>query len=398
MKPLCLTPSSSKPKLISKSGEMPALTGLRGFAALWVLIYHAWSMAHPELITFNLAGIYFDITAFFSFGWAGVQIFFVLSGFLLSLPFVRWQSGMRKRPIIKFFFLRRITRVFPAYYVQFFLILGMRWLVQGHLPFDSSLIPHYLLMLFVPPPLGIGTSTLNGVWWTLPIEFSFYLILPLLSIFLVWKRYWILLIGALLMMVTWRWCVLDVFHATPVSLWSAQLPGSMDSFALGMVGAVFHINFYEKNPTNCHRYKVFLKWLLPLALITYILMFKWISLEYLNYWKPSLVFFSWTPICSLAVMIIILNGAVRLWIIDIVFGNRVIQLTGTISYGVYLWHMPVQRWLLKESWIGTMDGYRFPWLLFISTLITFLLASLSWVLIEKKAIALSRSYLQQKQS
>lgn len=149
------------------------------------MLYHAWAFAGPKLMTINVVGITFDMTPAFSTGWAGVHIFFVLSGFLLSLPFVRWRYGMRDKLNIRGFLARRIARVFPAYYIQLLLILIIGWFVQDRFLINIADIPQYLLMLFVPPPLGIGTTDLNGVWWTLPIELSFYFALPLLSVFLV---------------------------------------------------------------------------------------------------------------------------------------------------------------------------------------------------------------------
>jgi len=387
-------PAKSEGPVIT--GEIPALTGLRGFAAAWVLMYHAWVFAEPKLITFELVGINFDITPLFSGGWAGVQIFFVLSGFLLSLPFVRWQEGMRDRPAIKMFLIRRIARVFPAYYLQLFLMLVMGWLIQRSLPISLSDIPQYLLMLFVPPPVGIGSPVLNGVWWTLPIELSFYFALPVLSVLLAWQRRWLLLGGALLVMIFWRWLVVDVIHGEPTYLWATQLPGAIDSFALGMFGAMLHTKLYEQETVDIDQYKRLLKWLLPIALIGYVLMFKWMHLDYLSYWKSSPLFYLWTPLCSLAVLVVILAGAARVAIIDMVFGNRAIQLVGVISYGVYLWHYPVQKWLLNNSWIGTMEGYKFPWLFLISVVLTFSLATLSWLLVEKKAIASCHSYFKNK--
>ena len=60
------------------------------------------------------AGVPLDFTPLVSMGLAGVTIFFVLSGFLLAIPFAEWQSGLRQRPALDRYFLRRVMRVFPA--------------------------------------------------------------------------------------------------------------------------------------------------------------------------------------------------------------------------------------------------------------------------------------------
>ncbi len=378
------------------AGEMPALTGLRGFAAVWVMIYHAWVFSGPRIITFDFLGTTFSVTSFISTGWSGVQIFFVLSGFLLSLPFVRWKMGLRDRPEIKMYLLRRVARVFPAYYLQLVLLLGIGWFFQNKLLIPFTEIPQYLLMLFVPTPLGVGSSPLNGVWWTLPIELSFYLVLPFITVFLAWKRRWLLLGLALAVMVGWRWLVVDVLHAVPTTLWATQLPGAFDSFAIGMFGAILHTRFYEQGSMDKDRYRLVLKWLLPIAVIGFAVTIKWMTREYTTYWKSSPLFYLWTPVYSLTVLTIILAGAARLVSVDAILGNRAIRFVGLISYGVYLWHYPVQKLLLKKSWIGTFEGYQFPWLLLIGAVLTFVAATLSWLLVEKRAIASCHTYLKNK--
>ncbi len=364
---------------------MPALTGLRGFAALWVLLYHAWVFSEPRRIAFELAGMDFDLTPFFSLGWAGVQIFFVLSGFLLSLPFARWRAGMGPQPGIGAYFLRRAMRVYPAFYLQLAVLLGLGWWVQRQLLIAVEDIPRYLAMLFVPPPFGVGSSPLNGVWWTLPIELSFYLALPVLSILLAWNGRWLLLALSLLVMVSWRWFVVGVLKADPVVLWAYQLPGALDSFALGMFGALLHVRLGEGGGDG-RRFRWLLGGLLPLALLLVYALFRWMHRDYSSYWSVAPIFFIWTPLFSLAVLLVVLAAAARLSFVNAVLGNRAFQGLGVVSYGVYLWHYPVQKWVLEQTRIGTMEGYRFPWLTATSVAVTLVLAGLSWMLVERRAI------------
>lgn len=196
-------------------------------------------------------------------------------------------------------------------------------------------------------------------------------------------------------MLVWRWFVVNVLHATPTFLWATQLPGAMDSFALGMFGAMLHVYYYETAAITLTRYKKTLSWALPIALITYAFTLRWMHLGGAGYWAGAFIFYVWTSICSVAVLIVILAAAARIKSIEFIFGNKLIQFIGMISYGVYLWHIPVLNWLLKNSWIATMEGYRFPWLFAMGSIITLILASLSWYLIESKAIAACRGYLRQ---
>src|SRR5512146_2204913 len=116
--------------------ELAALTGLRGFAALWVVLYHVWVDAVPRAMTIGPL----DLTPAFSCGWAGVDIFFTLSAFLLSLPFASWQLGAMPRPALATFWLRRVLRIFPAYYAQLAVLLALAAVGVGAWPSAAQLL------------------------------------------------------------------------------------------------------------------------------------------------------------------------------------------------------------------------------------------------------------------
>ena len=177
------------------ANHLRVLTGVRGWAALWVFMYHAWVYAKYPPLVVELFGLPVDLTPLFSMGGVGVTIFFVLSGFLLATPFAQWQAGQRERPRLGRYLFRRVMRVFPAYYVQLAILLLIAVWVPGQPGIDDwGALFRHLLMLFTPPPLG--TLPINNVWWTLPIEFSFYLVLPLLALLLRPGRWWLLLAGS----------------------------------------------------------------------------------------------------------------------------------------------------------------------------------------------------------
>jgi peptidoglycan/LPS O-acetylase OafA/YrhL len=136
---------------------------------------HVWSMSgHPDF-TLVLAGVPLDFTPLASIGGAGVTIFFVLSGFLLAIPFAEWQSGLRQRPALDRYFLRRVMRGSPAYYVQLVILLLIAAWVPGQPGIDDwgSLFRH-LFMLFMPPPLGVEPINLFMMYAGL-VSYSYYL-------------------------------------------------------------------------------------------------------------------------------------------------------------------------------------------------------------------------------
>lgn len=381
----------SEPRPAPGDHSLPALTGLRGLAALWVLLYHAWVFVTPREIVATLFGEPIRVHVFFSLGWSGVHVLFVLSGFLLTLPYARANAGLSARPRTERYFIRRIARVFPAYYVQLLLLVLVTFCVSGVMLVNGSNVLQYLLMLFVPEPLGVGApDAVNGVWWTLPIELSFYLVLPLLAHWADRRRIWIVLASALLVMCGWRYLVAHVIApANAVPVWMYQLPGSIDTFALGMLGAVLHVQYAGDSRSDYDRWLQRLLWLTP---IVFVLLGMWMARDYTRYWTGAPILYLWTPLFGTAVLVIILNCARRRALPDALLGNRAVFYLGTVSYGLYLWHAPIGKWLLDTPLIAAMDTYPFPRLALLMFLCSLVAASASWYLVEARAISVSRRW------
>ncbi len=364
------------------NSHLNVLTGIRGWAALWVFLYHVWSLSgHPDF-TVVLAGISLDFTPLASIGGAGVTIFFVLSGFLLAIPFAEWQSGLRQRPALDRYFLRRVMRVFPAYYAQLAILLLIAVWIPGqpHINDWGSLFRH-LLMLFMPPPLGV--EPMNLVWWTLPIEFAFYLVLPFLAFMLRPKRGLWLLVGCLAVMYLWRHGIVLRLADSPLQMRvyaTYQLPGSMDAFGMGMLAALLHVN-RSRLPS----------WLLPrmnhsrlglLGLALVLAAIYWLPGKRHEYWADNPIFYLWTPALVLGVAAIIFAGVGGGRVINRLFANRFMIYAGLVSYSYYLWHLPVLRWIVATEWFQTLGSMRFLTLLLVSAPLIFVISMLSYVLVE----------------
>ncbi len=368
---------------------MPALTGLRGLCALWVLLYHAWVYVTPQAITWSVFGEEIRAHVFLSLGWSGVQILFVLSAFLLTMPYARANAGLAPSPRPARYLLRRIARVFPAYYIQLLILVVLFWLFSDRLIVSLHQLPQYLLMLFMPPPAGIGSpAAINGVWWTLPIELSFYLLLPLIASLAAWNRKIPLLLISLFATVAWRWYVLDVIDPPQKPLWVSQLPGSMDSFGAGMLGAIIHVQYTQVRQRTTTYTRV-LSGLLLVTPLVFICLGHWMAEAFESYWSLSLIMFAWTPVFNVAVVILILNCAIRQTLLNWLFGNRWVFYLGTVSYGLYLWHAPAGKWLLQSPWITQMEGYQFPRMALSMFAFALIAATLSWYLVERKSIKLA---------
>ena len=117
------------------------------------------------------------ISAFFSVGRTGVTLFFVLSGFLLFLPYTQALLFEKDLPQPKIYYIRRILRIFPAYFFSLFILVMFTkpYFIQPHN--WKQLVP------FLTFTMGYYNSSglINGPYWTLAVEFQYYLILPLIA-------------------------------------------------------------------------------------------------------------------------------------------------------------------------------------------------------------------------
>ena len=153
--------------------EIAALDGLRALAALSVLIYHAMATAGARTV---IAG--HDLTWTYFYTESGVDLFFTLSGFLLFLPYARAILGGRPAPRVREFYRRRALRILPAYYVCLgvlaFAQFGLRWSSVD----VQNVLAHLALLHDISPAFN---RTISGPFWTLAVEWQFYLLLPLIA-------------------------------------------------------------------------------------------------------------------------------------------------------------------------------------------------------------------------
>ena len=118
------------------------------------------------------------LNSFLFFGKYGVTLFFVLSGFLLFLPFAKALLFEKMWPSIRQFYLRRVFRILPAYYLSLILIVLLfqrQYLQPQHWNELGTVFSHSSWTL--PMPLS---TTRCLPFWTLAIEWQYYMLLPLL--------------------------------------------------------------------------------------------------------------------------------------------------------------------------------------------------------------------------
>jgi peptidoglycan/LPS O-acetylase OafA/YrhL len=165
---------------------VPEIDGLRFVAIAAVIAYHLngtlvryYNLRLPSLPAILLLN-----------GERGVWLFFVISGFILALPFAsHWLRGTAA-PDLKHYFLRRLTRLEPPYVINI-LICGLLLFVVNHVAL-ASLLPHLLASLLYGHTFFYGDlSTINPVTWSLEVEVQFYLTMPLLALVFAIRKDWV---------------------------------------------------------------------------------------------------------------------------------------------------------------------------------------------------------------
>jgi len=151
---------------------MPELDSIRGMAILAVLLLHGFGMYRVA----SFAGLSRLFVALCSYGWCGVELFFVLSGFLITGILLDTKTST---DYFRRFYTRRALRILPAYYALllfFFAISRTSWL--GSHSVELPFIALSLVYLSNTAPL-FGVAMQYTVFWSLSVEEHFYLVWPM---------------------------------------------------------------------------------------------------------------------------------------------------------------------------------------------------------------------------
>ena len=161
-------------RLLEAPGAIPALDGLRGMAILMVVFFHAADSFRPPAGGLLAIGGWDLATPLYS-GWLGVNLFFVLSGFLIAWHLLsRWTPAVSGREISAYL-TRRWLRIVPTYY---FVLFVAAFELTPHHPVEPGQLGLRITyhMLFLQDYLP---GSILGPFWSLGVEEKFYLLMPL---------------------------------------------------------------------------------------------------------------------------------------------------------------------------------------------------------------------------
>ncbi len=162
-------------RITTQKQFIPQIDGLRFVAIASVVFFHIYAAlergAVPPPIPLDV-----DLPK------RGVELFFGISGFILGVPFASHYLRNTPRVNLQQYFLRRLTRLEPPYFVALFACAAMQWVVAHRSLSDMA--PHLLASFIYMHNLIFGAfpGAVNGVAWSLEIEIQFYVLVPFLSL------------------------------------------------------------------------------------------------------------------------------------------------------------------------------------------------------------------------
>lgn len=370
--------------------RFPPLDGIRGLAILLVMLYHFFELYLPE-------HVFIDVVVFglASSGWFGVDLFFVLSGFLITG--ILYDSKGSERYFLNFY-ARRTLRIFPLYYaalILFFVVFPQ--------------IPHPLAQAYVadsaPDQLWFWTYLTNfriagnGLWydalvpnvfWSLAIEEQFYLVWPLVVLLCHRKTLMGVCIGLIMTAFAVR-LAFTLSGAEPLTTFVIT-PARMDCLAVGaLLALVVRGDLEVSRRTLLAKRSCLLLGAVLLALA--------VPDQGLHWNNPLTHTLGMT-------LLALFFGALLMWTygadkeawIRGVFESRFMRTAGKYSYSMYIFHGPAGTFVkvfYDASAAPLIFGSALPRTLLyaiLAGLVTLGVAWVTWNALEKRMLSFQSSF------
>lgn len=354
----------------------PNLNGLRFIAAFLVILHHL-----DQLYSISGRGDMWNNKVILSIGELGVKLFFVLSGFLITYLLLA-EEKVTKSISIKNFYVRRILRIWPLYYIiillSFFVFPRISFLSMPDLNVSNHLWYYFILFVFFLPNLvlnGFGVVVpYASQSWSVGVEEQFYLIWPVLMKF--FKRkimlfFYVVFIYLFMQYIGFRLIKHFIFWNQNMTVirtfWNYF---SIDCMAIGGLFAYMHFNktlFLKYILNNYLFYSV-------LILTTYFILSDFHCLYF------------YSEIYAVLFGLIILNLACNKNLSNIL-EFKALNYLGKISYGLYMYHpLAIILSVRLFQYFGLLEYH--VGILIVTFILTVLIAGLSYQLLEKKFISL----------
>lgn len=372
----------------SKPARFEELEAYRGVAALLIVIFHAYQFSREATHVQQYVYEGTPLHLFFSNLDAGVAWFFVLSGFLIFLPFARASAGQGRPQSAPGFLIRRAIRIVPLYYMAILTVWALRY--QGGLDYWIDLLEHLTFTQVFDTEHIFYTI---GPAWSLSVEVLFYIFVagfgPLIYLAcnrLATLKAQVALLTVMILLITaislgYKWWAFYVWNIPVAPLQKEGfsiyfgLLAKMDTFAIGMLLAVAVV------ASNGRAYfGRLLAWLLRIiggAVLVWAFIMRTSS--------PPVELYIHT--LSGAAFVLILASTVlgprSKTTRQRVLTHPALQFLGLISYSVYIWHEPLMLELRNHTALISDAPSAFPWNALVLAVGSIAVATLSYCIIER---------------
>ncbi len=357
----------------------PFFDGLRCFSVLWVLVAHLHINA-PFPISFIMGR-----------GWVGVDIFFVLSGFLITTLLLREQDKTGTVNI-RHFFIRRTLRIWPAYYLTifFYLLIGfINFKLNSNYAdtnIESVLNRLVILMPFLTNIDVSLTGFENGVFlhsWSLALEEQFYLFWPFVFVLLGKQRSLYFAIGIILLCLFWRsYLAFTYEQGVPVMIRTFYgFDTRVDTIMMGcLLALLMQKHAFVDIASRITKHPAFF----PIFCLSFIFIIYKIP-RWSGYFGNSIGYtlLSFLIMCLISFLIFNSDGK-----ISTTLSQKLFVYIGKISFGIYLYHILIRNFFI-ELFISSDNNLAYS----ISVILgSILFAHLSYTLFEKRILTLKEKF------
>lgn len=341
------------------SNRIPELDGLRAIAILLVIAFHYLEPIHRTARGWRLLAL-----APARMGWIGVDLFFVLSGFLIASILL---ANRDSSAFFSTFYLRRFCRILPLYVPLVVVLFALHQLrsAEPQPPLYAFLTFTHNFWIASERTFGNG---LLAVTWSLAVEEQFYLLLPALVRFNRSRRFFVIVLACTALAPLLRLAFLAAGGADAFLPILVLLPTRLDPLMLGVAAA-----WLSSRGITIHRKVLWPAWILSGCWIAMAALHRRPPGPTLNLSMAALSNLVIATFC-LATLLLALGGSFRFlrW--------RWLTYTGVISYGLYLFHTPVKAVLYRFA-PGLGAGLPIG-----ALILSFATAAASWELYEKRFV------------
>jgi peptidoglycan/LPS O-acetylase OafA/YrhL len=364
-----------------------ALDGVRGLAIILVMFHHFEGRVPACNIVIR------SIKLIFSFGWVGVDLFFALSGFLITGILLDTRQADN---YFEAFYARRVLRIFPLYYSVLIVILVAAALRHPR-PHDAPLVADQkLYFVYLTNWLVLWKGKWGGIlghFWSLAVEEQFYLIWPLCVWLLASRKLAKLAVAGSIVAFSIR--IFWIAHTGPDQAIVMATVTRMDSLLCGALGAIL---FREAEALNFVR-----RWLPWVASVTILAFAGGVGLTQMVRGPGGDLLFAETlgfSLLALGFSSLILHVAAgdgEATLFQRLLRHRTLTDFGKYSYGIYVYHVPILgacEFMIYKSFLKAfVNDFWFGALYFVLLFsVSFLVAKISYLYFERYFLTLKRHF------